>query len=165
MNSATTTLTSSRLRTVGWLIVLMGSLLLIVYGAVWYFEGPETALENVAERVALAPDEFRRERPGVTGTALDVITIVARTQALYGAGLGLLAVLVAWQGYRGGSRWAWAASWVPVAAVGGAGISFALAGGAPVGVVYLGLAGLVAAGLLLAIPRAEDQTWEPGESS
>ena len=64
----------------------------------------------------------------------------------------LLCFAAAWRGYRRGSRWAWAASWVPVAAVAGVGISFA-AGGSQVGIVYIGLAALVAVGLLMALPR------------
>lgn len=149
--SSTTTPRPLRRTTAGWLVVLIGGALLTLYGAVWYVEGPETALENIAERVALAPDEFRRDSGAAS--AFDVITIVSRTQAVYGAALGLLALLVAWQGYRHGSSWAWAASWVPVAAIATSAISFALSGGWQAGVLYLGLAIFLAVGLLLARSR------------
>jgi hypothetical protein len=139
----------SRLGTVGWLVVLVGGGLLVLQGAAWFFDGPETALTNIAERTTLDPDAFRRGTP----SAFDVISIVARQQAIYGASLGVLTILVAWHGYRGRSRWAWWPCWVVVAAFAAAGMSFALSGGPQIGVFYAGFAVVVGAGLALARAR------------
>lgn len=134
----------SRLGSAGWIVVLLGSALLTFQGVAWYVTGPGTALDNIAERTPLRPEAFR------DGGAFDVITIVTRTQAVYGAALGLLSLLVAWRGFRNGSSWAWWASWVFIAAVAFVGLSFLSVGGAGVGVVYLVLAAMIGAGLLLA---------------
>lgn len=136
----------SRIGTIGWVIVLVVSGLLVFQGVTWYFSGPETALDNIAERTPLGTDAFRQGDI----SAFDVITIVTRQQAVYGAALGLLTLLVAWRGYHRGSPWAWRVAWVFVAAVGVVGLSFTLGGGAAVGSAYLGAALLALVGLLLA---------------
>lgn len=144
----------SWLRTVGWLIVLAGGGLLVLQGATWFFSGPEMALANIAQRTTLDADEFR----GGVPSALDVISVVTRQQAIYGAALGLLTVLVAWHGYRGRSRWAWWPCWVAVAAIAAAGLSFTLSGGPQIGAFYVGFAVVVGTGLALArtgTPREE----------
>ena len=144
----------SWLRTVGWLVVLAGGGVPVLQGATWFFDGPETALTNIAERTTLDADEFRLGTP----SAFDVIRIVTRQQAIYGAALGVLTVLVAWHGYRGRSRWAWWPCWVVVAAVAAAGLSFAMSGGPQIGVFYVGFAVVVGAGIALAragTPREE----------
>ena len=79
-----------------------------------------------------------------------VITVVTRQQAVYGAALGLLTLLVAWHGYRGRSRWAWWSCWVVVAAVAATGLSFALSGGPQIGAFYAGFSVFIGAGLALA---------------
>lgn len=92
----------------GWGILLGMSALLILAGIGWYFSLPEMALENIAERTSLEPDGFMVGKP----SAFDIITLIARG---YGAGyaiLGLMALLVALEGYRNGTGWAWMAMWV-----------------------------------------------------
>jgi len=96
----------------GWGILLGVSALLILVGLNWYFGLPEMALENIAERTSLEPDGFMVGKP----SAFDIITLIARG---YGAGyvaLGLMALLIALEGYRNGTRWAWRIMWVLVLA-------------------------------------------------
>jgi hypothetical protein len=93
---------------VGWLIVLVVSALLVVYGVTWFFVGPETALENIAERTTLGPGAFREGNP----SALDVIGIVTRQGAVFMAGLGLATLASSWHGFRTGSTAAWRAAWI-----------------------------------------------------
>jgi hypothetical protein len=84
-------------------------------------------------------------------SAFDVITLVARGYATGYAVLGLLALLVAWEGYRKGTRWAWTASWVLVLAFAALAIDFVLAGGLSGGSVgYLIVAAMAVIGQLLA---------------
>lgn len=135
----------SRFGMVGWLIVLGGGGLLLLQGTMWFFSGPDMALANIAERTTFDPDEFRRGAP----SAFDVITVVTRQQAIYGAALGLLTLLLAWHGYRGRSRWAWWPCWVVVAAVATVGLSFMLSGGPEIGAFYVGFAVLVGTGVVL----------------
>lgn len=134
----------SRTGTVGWLLVLLGGALLAFQGVNWYLTGPGTALENIAERTPLDAQAFR------DGGAFDVITIVTRSQAVYGAALGLLALVVGWRGFRDGAAWTWWASWISIAAIAIVGLSFVLADGAGIGGMYLGLAGVIGLGLFLA---------------
>jgi hypothetical protein len=85
---------------------------------------PEMALDNIAERTSLEPNGFMVGEP----SAFDIITLIARG---YGAGyavLGLMALLVALEGYRNGTRWAWMTMWVLVFAYMAIGGIFLLAG-------------------------------------
>jgi hypothetical protein len=128
----------------GWGILLIMSALLILAGIGWYFGLPEMALENIAERTSLEPDGFMVGKP----SAFDVITLIARG---YGAGytsLGLMALLVALEGYRNGTRWAWMAMWVLVAAYTALGATFGV--NHPVGLGILAFAVVALAGILLA---------------
>jgi hypothetical protein len=132
---------------IGWIIVLGVSILLTLYGGIWYLVGPDTALENIAERTALGADAFRQGSP----SAFDVISIVARQGAAFMAGLGLATLLLAWHGLRAGSPIAWRAAWAMPAAVAAFGGGFTVVPGAIAqGAVYLGAAALAAVGLVLA---------------
>ena len=144
---ATVAINRSRLSTIGWAILLGVSILLILVGAFWYFGLPNMALENIAERTSLAPDEFKLGE----SSAFDVITMIARGYGIGYAFLGLLAFLVGLAGYRNGSRWAWRAMWVLVATFVAIAISFMLAGEratVSLGILVIGIVALV--GLLLA---------------
>jgi hypothetical protein len=135
-----------------WLVLLVISGLLFLYGVMWYFTGSEMALENIAERTPLTPDDFRSGSP----SAFDVITIVARQGAAFTAGLGLATVALAWQGLRSGSRSAWWAAWSLPLAIAAFGAGFILPTGiAPQGLMFIGLAGVTAAALLVARPAAD----------
>jgi hypothetical protein len=144
---ATETITRSRLTTIGWVILLGVSILLILAGVGWYFGLPQMALENIAERTSLAPDEFKL---GVS-SAFDVITAIARGYGIGYAALGLLAFLVGLEGYRNGSGWAWRAMWVLVATFVAIAATFMLAGETAALSFSILAIGIVAlAGLLLA---------------
>jgi hypothetical protein len=139
--------TRSRSAKWGWGTLLGVSALLLLAGISWYALLPQMALENIAEYAGLQPDDFKEGTP----SSFDVITIISRGYGVGYSGLGLLALLVAFEGYRHGTRWAWTAMWVPVLAfvfLGGvfiqAGESFALSFG------VLSIAGLGLIGLLLA---------------
>jgi hypothetical protein len=140
---------SGRTRTakIGWAILLGMSALLILAGIGWYLSLPEMALENIAERTSLESDGFMVGKP----SAFDIITLIARG---YGAGfaiLGLMALLIALEGYRNGTRWTWMVMWVlglGYTAIAGifllAGETYVLSFG------ILGLAVITLVGLLLA---------------
>ncbi|HEY1408360.1 MAG TPA: hypothetical protein VF434_05420 [Promineifilum sp.] len=132
----------------GWGILLGVSVLLTLAGLFWTMQLPEMLLENIAERTALEPDGFLEGSP----SAFDVITLIARNFGAGYAALGLLALLVGLEGYRNGSRWAWTAMWVLVAAFTALAVSFTLAAGRVYGpdVGFLALAVITLAGLLLA---------------
>jgi hypothetical protein len=122
---ATETRNQSRLAKVGWVILLGVSALLILAGTFWYMELPEMALDNIAEHANLEPDGFMVGEP----SAFDIITLVTRNSSVYAVALGLFALLVAWQGYRYGSRGAWAGMWVLVVAFIAIAVNFTLAAG------------------------------------
>ena len=131
----------------GWGILLGMSVLLILGGQFWYRSLPQMALENIAEYANLAPGDLMQGEP----SSFDVIALIARG---YGAGyatLGLMSLLVAIEGYRNGTRWAWMSMWVLVLAYAAIGGIFLLAGetyALSLGVLALAMIALV--GLLLA---------------
>jgi hypothetical protein len=139
---------SSRAARWGWGILLGLSALLILAGIFWYTELPAMALDNIAERMSLEPDGFMVGEP----SAFDIITLVTRNSSAYAVALGFLALLVAWQGYRNGSRWAWTAMWVLAATFTAVAANFTLAAGrlyAP-GLGLFVFAAIALVGLLLA---------------
>ncbi len=137
----------SRLAKIGWGVLIAASALLLLHGIFWLFGGPEIALENIAERTSLAPSEFRQGNP----SAFDVISLINRNYAILELGFGLYAALLAWRGFRRGSRWAWKAAGVLVAGLVAIAVNFTLIGGLGGGSVgYLSVAGIALVGLLLA---------------
>jgi len=144
---ATIAVNRSRLARIGWVILLGVSGLLILAGVGWYFSLPQMALENIAERTSLAPDEFKLGE----SSAFAVITVIARGYGTGYAALGLLAFLVGLEGYRNGSQWAWKAMWVLVGTFVAIAVNFMLAGetvALSLGILVVGVVAL--AGLLLA---------------
>jgi hypothetical protein len=131
----------------GWGILLGMSVLLILAGIGWYFGLPEMALENIAERTSLEPDGFMVGKP----SAFDIITLIARG---FGAGytaLGLMALLVALDGYRNSTRWSWMVMWVLLLAFAAIAGIFLLAGETyALSLGVLSLAAITLVGLLLA---------------
>ncbi len=114
----------SRRAKLGWGILLGMSALLIFAGSGWLFSLPQMALENIAEYANLEPGVFMQGEP----SAFDVIAVIARG---YGAGyiaLGLIALLIALEGYRRGTRWAWRVMWVLAATFAALAGIFMLAG-------------------------------------
>ncbi len=132
----------------GWVILLGLSGLLILAGIFWYMELPAMALDNIAERTSLEPDGFMIGEP----SAFDVITLVTRNSSAYAVALGFFALIVAWHGYRYGSRREWTAMWVLAATFTAVAINFTLAAGeiyAP-GLGLFVFAAIALVGLLLA---------------
>ena len=72
-----------------------------------------------------------------------------QTVSLMEIGVGLLALVVAWEGFRQGTRWAWKAIWVLVALLATLGLHMLLRGDAGVSLWYLSLAGVALFGQLL----------------
>ena len=104
----------------GWGILFVMSALLTFGGIGWFISLPQMALENIAEYASLDPAELM--------SAFGIITLIARG---YGAGyavLGLMALLVALEGYRNGTRWAWITMWNLVLAYAAIAGIFMLAG-------------------------------------
>jgi hypothetical protein len=131
----------------GWGILLGMSALLTLAGVSWFLGLPQMALDNIAEYANLDPGVFMQGEP----SAFDVIAVIARG---YGAGytaLGLLALLVALEGYRNGTRWAWTVMWILTAAFAALAGIFLLAGETyALGLGILSLAVITLVGLLLA---------------
>jgi hypothetical protein len=120
--------------------------LILVYGVILFFIGPDMVLQNISERTSLGRDDFRVGSP----SALDVMSVVVRQTASFTAAVGFMALIAGWHGYRTGSRWAWWATWGAPAAIAGTGTGFVLAGAAPQAVTFLGLAAVTAVALLFA---------------
>lgn len=137
----------SRRAKLGWGILLGMSALLIFAGSGWLFSLPQMALENIAEYVNLEPGVFMQGEP----SAFDVIAVIARG---YGAGyiaLGLIALLIALEGYRRGTRWAWRVMWVLAATFAALAGIFMLAGESyALNLGILSFAVITLVGLLLA---------------
>jgi hypothetical protein len=108
----------------GWGILLGLSVLLVWVGIFWYWRLPAMALENIAEYGNLAPGVFLQGKP----SAFDIITLIARGYGAGYAALGLMALLVALEGFRHGTRWAWITMWVLVLAYAALAGIFLLAG-------------------------------------
>jgi len=123
----------------GWGILLAISALLVLNGVTWFFMGP--TLSSV-EGVGGALEEFRQAYPIIA----DLMARNARQVAIWFMSFGLLALLVALEGFRHGSRWAWNATWVVVAAMVAIGVLYR----AGFGIVLLGLTAIALVGQLLA---------------
>jgi hypothetical protein len=149
----------SRTRTAkaGWIILLVVSALLILAGQFWYRSLPQMAVENIAEYANLEPGDLMQGEP----SSVDIISLIARGYGAGYAALGLMAVLVALEGYRNGTRWAWMTMWVLVlayAAIAGifllAGETYALSLGL-LGIAVIALVGLLLARKDLSLPAGE----------
>ena len=131
----------------GWGILIGVSVLLALAGINWYFGLPQMALENIAEYTSLEPGGFMVGEP----SAFDVIALIARGYGVGYAALGIMSALVALEGYRNGTRWAWMLMWVLVAAYTAIAGVFILAGETyALSLGMLGIAAIALTGLLLA---------------
>ena len=128
----------------GWGILLVVSALLILNGAGWFFMGGSLATFEQGTGVSLA--EFRQAYPTVAHS----IAVNARQVAIWFMAFGALALLVALEGYRHGSRWAWNAAWVLVAAPAAVGINVLAGGESAFGFGIMAVAAVALAGQLLA---------------
>lgn len=137
----------SKIAKIGWVILLGMSVLLILAGISWLFGLPQMALENIAEYASLDSSVFMQGEP----SAFDVIAVIARGYGVGYTALGLMALLVALEGYRNGSRWAWRVMWVLAATFAALAGIFLLAGESyALSLGILSLAVITLVGLLLA---------------
>lgn len=136
-------------RRAGWAILLVVGALLALNGVTWFRIGPQVTLEYPLEVEQVPVAEFRREHPKV----VEHIGFNAREIAIWYAAFGAMSMIVAAEGLRRGTRWAWiAASVVPTVLI-LAGLSYGIwleLGFANLGRVVIGLVALV--GLVLARP-------------
>lgn len=130
----------------GWGILMGVSALLILAGQFWYRSLPQMLLENIAEYGNLEPGDLMQGEP----SSFDVITLIARGYGAGYAALGLMALLVAIEGYRNGTRWAWMTMWVLVLACAAIAGIFLLPGDYAPGLGTFALAMVALVGMLLA---------------
>ncbi len=123
----------------GWAILLLVSALLVLNGAAWFFTGPSLSW---VESMGVSLAEFRQAYPIIA----DNMARNARQVALWFMSFGLLALLVALEGYRNGSRWAWNGSWIMIAVLVAIGVLY----WSGFGIVMFGLAFIVLVGQVLA---------------
>ncbi|HRQ41538.1 MAG TPA: hypothetical protein PLD25_26760 [Chloroflexota bacterium] len=126
----------SRAVKVGWGILLVVSAMLLFNGIAWFFLGPE------AERGDLGALEFSQLYPEIA----DQMGKNAQQVAIWYMAFGSLALLVALQGFWNGSRWAWYALWVMIAALVAVGMLYV--GGFGAGLLVLAVVALI--GMFLA---------------
>lgn len=131
----------------GWRILLVISAMLALNGVTWLFVGPGMSvsyLEQIAETPSM---DFAQSNPAIA----DHVARNARQVAIWVGAMSLLAFIVALEGSRRGSRWAWNAMWVFVAAPAAVGINYSVGG--ELGFDNLGMfsiAGVALVGQLLA---------------
>jgi hypothetical protein len=130
----------------GWGILIVVSALLALNGLGWFFAGPNSSLSSIAQETGMSAPEFTDAYPA----AVSGIEANARQVAIWYMAFGLLALLVAVEGYRHGSRWAWNSMWVLVAVSAAIAALELAAGGAVFGFAMLGLAAVTLVGQLLA---------------
>lgn len=117
---ATTVVKSQpRLGKWGWGIQLVVSALLALNGVGWFFAGPSDNLASITQDTGITTAEFNQNYP----TMATRITTNAHQLAIWYIAFGLLALLVALEGFRRGSRWAWMVLWVLVAATAAVGVN------------------------------------------
>ena len=128
----------------GWGILLVLSALMVVNAVSLFFI--EGSLSSFEQDTGVPLGEFRQAYP----TVANHIAREGRNISIVLAGLGLLALLVALEGFRHGSRWAWNGTWVLVGVLAGLGVH-ALIGGNPfIGLISLFMTALALVGQLLA---------------
>ena len=132
----------TRTSKLGWGLHLLISALLVLNGIAWLGVGPRTTLAYPLRLEGISEEVFTQDYPAV----VDHIAVNARELAVWYIAFGLLAFLVALEGFRRGSRWAWVASWVVVGAFIVAGINYWI--GLPAGFANVGRIGI---GVLLLV--------------
>lgn len=89
----------------GWALVLLSALLVVLNGIGWWFYGGGLATFEADTGVPL--EAFRDAYPSVAAA----IAWEHRHVAVWFTGFGLMSLLLAWEGWRGG-RASWRASWL-----------------------------------------------------
>lgn len=104
----------------GWGILLVISAMQVLNGVAWLFVGPSVSLAYMEEISGTPPTDFRQAYPAVA----DHVGDGARQVAIWIMAFGLLALIVALEGSRHGTRRAWNAMWVWVGAPTAIGINY-----------------------------------------
>jgi hypothetical protein len=126
----------------GWRILLAISALLVINGGIMYFMSATPAVFEQDTSVPM--DEVRQMFP----TVVDQVVREGQTISILLAVIGLMSLMVAWEGSRRQTRWAWNTLWVLFGMVLVIGIR-AVLGGQGFGYYYLFVAAVVLAGLVL----------------
>jgi hypothetical protein len=108
----------------GWMIGLIMSGIMILAGLSWVFTLPDMLLENIAEMSAVDPGEFKIGDP----SASDVITMIAQGYGIGFTAVGFTSLLLALEGSKNGSRWAWKLLWMLTATFAALAFTFLQAG-------------------------------------
>ena len=135
----------SRVSKWGWGILLVISALLVLNGvAVFFISARPSTFEG---DTGVPMSEVREMFP----TVVDEVVGAGQNLSILLAGIGLITVMLAWEGFRRRSRWAWNTLWVLFGTLAVAGLKSALLSGRPdIGSLYIGLAAVTLVGLLLA---------------
>lgn len=141
----TTTIARNQSRSTrwGWGVLIVVGVLLLLNGVGWFFAGPNSSSSNQAQELGITTSEYKENYP----TAAGLVEGNARQVALWYMAYGLMALIIALEGFRHGSRWAWYAMWTLVAVC--AAVAFLELGGV-FGYIMLGLAVISLVGQLLA---------------
>ena len=129
----------------GWGILLVVSALLVLNGVSLFFV---SASPSTFERDTGVPmSEVRQAFP----TVVDEVVVVGQSISILLAAMGLISLMVAWEGFRHQSRWAWNTLWVLFGMLLVAGLKSVLSEGrVDIGGIYLALASVTLVGQLLA---------------
>lgn len=137
----------TRIHKIGWGILVVISALFVLNGVSWFFAGPGENISYLESSRGVPMEEFIKSYPAVE----QHLARNARQLAVWMAAFGLLALVVALEGYRHETRWAWYATWILVAAPIAVGLVY-LPGG-ELGFANIGLlaiAGITLLGQILA---------------
>ena len=132
----------------GWSILVLVSALILINGVALYFisASPSTFEQDTG----VSMSEVRQTFPSVADHIVEQGKLISFLLAAF----GLLALVVAIEGFRHGPRWAWSATWVLVAMLTGIFVLTLVVGGRlDIGGFYLSLAAIAFAGQLLARRR------------
>ena len=129
----------------GWGILLVVSALLVLNGVALYFisASPTTFEQDTGVSMAAVRQAFP--------TVADHVVREGQIISVLLASMGLMAVVVALEGYRVGNRWAWMAMWILVGMLAFFAFGFLVSADRPdIGGFYLLLVAVTLVGQLLA---------------
>ncbi len=128
----------------GWGILIALSALVALNGVFWFYYGGR--LSSFEQDTGVPLSEFKQAYP----TVAEGIARQHRQVAIWYGAFGLLALGVAWEGFRHRSRWAWNLTWILVAAPAAVGVNVLAGGEGLFGFIMLGFAAVGLVGQLLA---------------
>ncbi len=113
MTEAEAGLRQPRVAKIGWGLLMLVSALYILNGIGWFFAGPGSVVDDLAERLGTTAGDLGGSFPdAVFGEERE-----ARWVAIYLTSIGAMSLIAALNGYRKGTRWAWYVTWVLVATI------------------------------------------------